>query len=97
MIPLAILGFLVGAVFAWRFRVWILVPTTLLFLMSLTLYRWSEGTPILPAMTGAFLISVMPQMGYAFGLVARIGVLMLRLPHSTGTGVLARRRSASSI
>jgi hypothetical protein len=96
MIPVAILGFLVGAVFAWGFRVWILIPTTLLLLASLTVYQWSEGAHFLPAIASGLLISIMPQLGYAFGLVARTAVLMLPVPSRTTSSSPARRRSATS-
>jgi hypothetical protein len=95
MIPVAILGFLVGAVFAWGFRVWILIPTTLLLLVSLTVYQWSEGAHLLPAIASGLLISIMPQLGYAFGLVARTAVLMLRVPRKTTASSPATRSSAT--
>jgi hypothetical protein len=103
MIPVAILGFLVGAVFASAFRVWILIPTTLVLLASLTVYQWSDGAGFLPAIARGFLVSIMPQLGYAFGLVARGGSLMLRLPRKTDPSVPAsatvpaRQRPATSI
>jgi hypothetical protein len=78
MIPVAILGFFIGAVFAWGFRVWILVPVTLILVVSLTVYQWSEETNLLPAIASGLLVSIMPQLGYAFGLVTRAGVLMPR-------------------
>ena len=77
MIPVAILGFLIGAVFAWGFRVWVLVPVTLILLVSLTVYQWSEE---LPAIASGLLVSIMPQLGYAFGLATRAGVLMPCVP-----------------
>jgi hypothetical protein len=97
MIPVAILGFLVGAVFGWGFRVWILIPTTMLLLAALTVYQWSEGAHFLPAIAIGFLISITPQLGYAFGLVARTAVLMLPVPRKTTASSPARRRSATSI
>jgi hypothetical protein len=83
MIPVAILGFLIGAVFAWGFRVWILVPVTLILVVSFTVYQWSEQTNLLPAIASGLLVSIMPQLGYAFGLVTRAGVLMPRVPRKT--------------
>ena len=83
MIPVAILGFLIGAVFAWGFRVWILVPVTLILVVSLTVYQCSEATNLLPAIASGLLVSIMPQLGYAFGLVTRAGVLMPRVPRKT--------------
>jgi hypothetical protein len=92
MIPAAILGFLIGTVFAWGFRVWILIPTTLLMFASLTIYQWREGTPFLTALASGLLVALIPQLGYAFGLMARTGLLMLRIPRKTDAGVLVRRR-----
>jgi hypothetical protein len=97
MIPVATFGFLVGAVFAWAFRVWILIPTTLLLWASLSIYQWSEGTRFLTAVASSLLISIMPQLGYAFGLMARTGLSMLRMPRTSGTAIPVRRRSATRI
>ena len=97
MIPVAILGFLIGAVFAWSFRVWILIPTTLLMLASLTIYQWNEGTHFLTATASGLLVALVPQLGYAFGLVARTRLFMLRIPRKTSAGVLVRRRPATGI
>jgi hypothetical protein len=83
MIAVAILGFLIGAVFAWGFRVWILVPVTLILVVSLTVYQWSEEPNLLPAIASGLLVSIMPQLGYAFGLATRAGVLMPRVPLKT--------------
>jgi len=97
MIPVAILGFLIGAVFAWGFRVWILIPTTLLMFVSLTIYLWSEGASFLTAAAGGLLLAFIPQLGYAFGLMTRTGLLMLRVPRDNKALIPARRRSASGI
>src|ERR1700704_5073601 len=97
MIPVAIIGFLTGTVFAWGFRVWILVPTTLLMFASLTIYQLSEGTHFLTALGSSLLVALVPQLGYAFGLMARTGLLMLRIPRKTDPGVLVRRRPVTGI
>ena len=97
MIPVAILGFLIGAVFALGFRVWILIPTTLLTFAALTIYRWSEGTSLLTAIASGLLIALFPQLGYAFGLMARTGLLMLRIPRKANAGVLVRRRPVTGV
>jgi hypothetical protein len=94
MIPAAILGFLIGSIFAWGFRVWILIPTTLLMFASLTIYQWSKGRDFLTAAAGALLMALVPQLGYAFGLIARTGLLMLRIPRTTQSDITVRRRSA---
>ncbi|SRR5260370_26028620 len=94
MIPLAIL-FLIGTVFAWGFRVWILIPATLLMFASLTIYQWSNGTDFLTAAAGALLMALVPQFGYAFGLLARNGLLMLRIPRTDQADIAVRRPSAT--
>jgi hypothetical protein len=97
MIPVAILGFLVGAVFAWGFRVWILIPTTLLVSVSLTVYQWNEGGHFFAAVGSGLLVALMPQLGYMFGLLSRTGLLMLRIPRKTLAGILVRRRPVTDI
>src|ERR1700687_5948896 len=97
MIPVAILGFLIGTVFAWGFRVWILVPTTLLMFASLTIYQWSEGTHFLPVVASGLVVAMVPQLGYVFGLMARTGLLMLRIPRKANAGVRVRRRPVTGI
>jgi hypothetical protein len=93
MIAVAILGFLIGTVFAWSFRVWILIPTTLLMFASSTIYGCIDGTPFLSAL----LVALVPQLGYAFGLFARTALLMLRIPRKNSAGLLVRRRSVTGI
>ena len=97
MIPVAILGFLIGAVFAWGFRVWILVPTTFLTFILLTIYQWNAGAHFLSAAAGGLLLAFIPQFGYAFGLMVRTGLLMLRIPRENGAVIPVRRRSATGI
>ena len=97
MIPVAILGFLVGTVFAWGFRVWILIPTTLLMFASLTIYQWIEGTHFPTAVASGLLVAMVPQLGYVFGLMARTGLLMLRIPRKANAGVRVRRRPVTGI
>jgi hypothetical protein len=89
MIPVAILGFLIGTVFAWGFRVWILIPTTLLIFASLTIYQWNEGSHFLTAVADGLLVALVPQLGYAFGLMARTGLLMLRIPRKPVQAILS--------
>ena len=61
----------------------ILVPFTLILVVSFAVYQWSEETNLLPAIASGLLVSIMPQLGYAFGLVTRAGVLMPRVPRKT--------------
>jgi hypothetical protein len=97
MLPVAILGFLTGTVFAWGFRVWMLIPTTLLMFVSLTIYQWIEGAHFFSALTSGLLVAMVPQLGYAFGLMARTGLSMLQIPRKTKAGILVRRRSVTGI
>ena len=46
MIPVAILFFLIGAVLAWGFRVWILVPITLLGMISVVIVELAIGAGV---------------------------------------------------
>jgi hypothetical protein len=91
MIPLAILGFLTGTVFAWGFRVWILIPTTLLTFAPLIIYQCSNGTDFLTAAAGALLMALVPQFGYAFGILTRHGLLMLRIPRANQADIAVGR------
>jgi hypothetical protein len=97
MIPVAILGFLLGTVFAWGFRVWILIPTTFLMFASLTIFQWNAGTNLLSAIASSLLVAMVPQLGYVFGLMTRTVLLMLRIPRKNDAGVLVRRRPAAGI
>jgi cell division protein FtsX len=97
MIPVAILGFLIGAVFAWGFRVWVLIPTTLLMFVVLITYQWNEGGHFLAAVGSGLLVALMPQLGYMFGLLCRTGLLMLRMPRENRPGILITRRRVTGI
>jgi len=71
MIPAAIFLFLVGAVLAWGFRVWILVPMSLLAMTATVVVELALGTGVLAAFGYGLLVGVTPQLGYAFGLFSR--------------------------
>ena len=92
MIPVAIFLFLCGAVLAWAYRVWILVPITLLVAIGTAVAEFITGSRIAAALGHMVLTSLMPQLGYAFGLFAR-SVLALR---RTGT-VVSRKDSVSEL
>ena len=101
MIPVVIIIFLVGAVLAWGFRVWILIPVTLLAgIISMTV-ELSLGAGFLAACGYGLLIGVAPQLGYAFGLLARATLVTLRSPmaqHSSrdaSVATLFRQRSTN--
>ncbi|RTM05647.1 MAG: hypothetical protein EKK33_33805 [Bradyrhizobiaceae bacterium] len=79
MLALAILVFLSGAVFAWAFSVWILIPATLLvFTLTMISEVW-QGTPFVAALGVCVGVAILPQLGYAFGLATR-GALSLPRP-----------------
>lgn len=71
MIPAAIFLFLVGAVLAWGFRVWILVPLSLLAMAATVVVEFALDTGALAAFGYGLLVSMVPQLGYAFGLFSR--------------------------
>jgi hypothetical protein len=71
MIPVAIFLFLVGAVLAWAFRVWILVPMSLLAMTATVVVELAFGTGVLAAFGYGLLVGIVPQLGYAFGLFSR--------------------------
>jgi hypothetical protein len=80
MIPAAILLFLVGAVLAWAFRVWILVPLSLLAILFAIVLDLISGASFFEACGHVVLVGMTPQLGYAFGLLARSALLGLRAP-----------------
>jgi hypothetical protein len=71
MTPVAIFLFLTGAVLAWRFRVWILVPLSLIVVVATFLTELSLGAGLAAAFGDGLFVGFAPQMGYAFGLVAQ--------------------------
>jgi len=80
MIPVAILLFLVSAVLAWGSRVWILVPVTLLVIVTTVIFELSLGSSLMGTLGYGVLIGLAPQLGYAFGLFARNMLLSIRSP-----------------
>lgn len=80
MIPAVIFLFLVGAVLAWAFRVWILVPLSLLALLLGFIADIGSDATVLEACGHALLVGMTPQFGYAFGLFAQSTLTGLRAP-----------------
>src|ERR1043166_1466387 len=78
MVQTVIIGFLIGAVVSWGFRVWALIPLTLIIFLSTTCYHIHDGQQLLPAIGDGFLAAFAPQLGYAFGLTLEGVLLALR-------------------
>jgi hypothetical protein len=86
-----IIGFLVGAVASLAFRVWALVPLTLIMFLSSTFFCLYQGLPAVLALADGLLAGLAPQMGYAAGLAMAGIVLALRPPREQPTGRSATR------
>src|SRR5882724_13227102 len=97
MIPVAIFAFLVGAVLAWAFRVWILVPITLLTTIAAFTIELALGADFSTVVGHSLLIGLAPQLGYGFGLFVRHTLLVLRSPplpqSSASVAMLHKQRS----
>lgn len=93
MIPAAILAFLIGAVLAWGFRVWILFPVTLVAFVATLLFELIVGSGFWAAIGAGLVTGLMPQLGYAFGLFARVSLVARRFPRQTQFTQLAKRRA----
>src|SRR3954452_2204943 len=93
MIPVAILFFLVGAVLASGFRVWVLIPISLIVMMAAMLLKLVQGARLLIAVGYGVLLVPVPQFGYAFGLLARIALLVLGSARTVSVANLYKRHS----
>lgn len=93
MIPVAILFFLVGAVLAWGFRVWVLIPISLLVMMAAMLLKLVQGAGLLIAVGSGVLLVPVPQLGYAFGLLARNALLVLGSARTVSVANLYKHHS----
>jgi hypothetical protein len=97
MISAAILTFLIGAVLAWGFRVWILLPVTLLAFFAKMIFELTVGTNFLAAVGASLALGLVPQLGYAFGLFARNALVALRPTRKAKIGHLGNERPVESI
>jgi hypothetical protein len=97
MVQTVIIGFLIGAVISWGFRVWALIPLTLAIFLSTTFYYLCEGQPGLLATGEGFLIALAPQLGYAFGLTISGVLLALRSPRKSPLRPFAARNPPSGV
>jgi hypothetical protein len=94
MIPVAIFAFLVGAVLAWGFRVWILVPLALLAFLAMMIFGMIAGADFSTAIGHSLVIGALPQFGYAFGLLARTALVVLRSPRKAHA-IVGQHRSVN--
>ena len=97
MVQTVIIGFLIGAVLSWGFRVWTLIPLTLAIFLSMTFYYLHEGQPGLLATGEGFLVALAPQAGYAFGLTIGGVLLALRSPRKSPLRPFAARNPPSGV
>jgi hypothetical protein len=91
MTSVAIFIFLVGAVLAWGFRVWILVPITLSVVIAVLVIELVLGAPVLTAIGQGLMLGLAPQLGYAFGLLGRYGLVMARPTRNASVAVLYKQ------
>jgi hypothetical protein len=80
MIPATILLFLIGAVLAWGFRAWILLPISFVAMVVPLILLLSLGKDLAAAFGSSLLIGLAPQVGYAFGLFTQSMLMMVRSP-----------------
>jgi hypothetical protein len=100
MFPLAIFLFLAGATLAWAYRVWVMVPVTMLAMLVAFGFMLALGSDVLGAFGRSLLIGVMPQLGYALGLLTRSTLAAMRTPRtsrSASVAALYRQRSTDSM
>jgi hypothetical protein len=67
---LIFLSLVAGAFLGTRFRIWSLLPATVLVFLSVALLDWHDDAGLLQALMHALLISFCLQIGYLFGLFA---------------------------
>lgn len=90
MFVFSILLFLTGAVFAWRFRVFsIALMSVCVFFGALVLLIGMHS--LFPAAAYAFMLCAMPQLGYFFGLAARLSLASQRIPQDIKSRKIASR------
>ena len=85
MVQVVIVGFLIGAMASWGFRVWALIPLTLVIFLGVTCYHLHADQRILSAIADGLLAALAPQAGYASGLTISGVLLALRPPRKFPT------------
>lgn len=89
MLAFSILLFLTGAVFAWRFRVWAIIPLSIAAFVGTYALTYDNHTS-LPALGLSFACAALPQLGYLFGAISRYVLAAQRLTQ------VSRQRAHSS-
>ncbi len=97
MIPAIIFGFLVGNVLSLGIRVWILVPVTLLTFIAVTIVDPFVGARLVAAIELGCHVGLPPQLGYAFGLLARGGLNAVRSPRKRSAAISSERRAVGDV
>lgn len=101
MVPVVIFLFLVCAVLAWSFRVWILIPITGLAIVTQVVSDLVSGTSAATMTWSALVMMLVPQFGFMLGLLARYVMFALRtssahdLPQSASIAKLYKQSSDS--
>jgi hypothetical protein len=85
MVQAVIVAFLIGAVVSWGFRVWALIPLTLVIFLSVTFYHIHADQRVFSAIGDGLLVAWAPQAGYALGLTVSGVLLALRSPRKFPT------------
>jgi hypothetical protein len=90
MIPAVIFTFLTGAVLSWGFRVWVLIPLTLVGALVTFGVQMKLGQPAAIAAGTAVIIGLAPQAGYVCGLLGRALLAALRRSRTAERGYTPR-------
>ena len=85
MVQAVIVGFLLGAAASWGFRVWALIPLTLVIFLGVTVYHLHADQRVFSAIAEGLLAALAPQVGYASGLTISGVLLALRSPRKFPT------------
>jgi hypothetical protein len=70
---------------------------TLLTIIAATVVDLFVGARLLAAIELGCLVGLTPQLGYAFGLLARGGLNAVRSPRKPSAAILSERRAVSNV
>jgi len=84
MFAIAIFLFLVCAVLAWSFRVWILIPISGVAIVTQVISDLIGGASIGTMLGSALVMAFVPQLGFVLGLVTRYVLFAMRAPVPSG-------------